>query len=308
MGNELAVSRITISSFSDISMVANWAYKSGNFGLKSVDDAAIKILYGVEMGLSSLQALTSLNMVQGKITLSSNLVAALIKRSGRYNYIVAEWTDERCEIQFRDNGEPIGVTSFTMTDAKRAGLLRNGGGWEKYPKAMLFARAITQGARAYCADVFVGPIYDPEELAAADSTRPAVSTSPKVTPDTTATGAADDTPVDVQPVERQKPVVTPAPVEKQVHPLRIVLTETFGANKDKIRNGVVKIYEVAARYSLVDGSTVDEKQMYAQLVRVMDAGKLSVTDVTEILRSDDAVIVQDDESEVEADGIMAGAD
>lgn len=308
MGNELAVSRIAISSFSDIQMVASWAFKSGNFGLKSVDDAAIKILYGVEMGLSTLQALTSLNMVQGKITLSSNLVAALIKRSGRYNYIVTEWTDERCEIQFRDNGEPIGSTSFTMLDAKRAGLLRNGGGWDKYPKAMLFARAITQGARAYCADVFVGPVYDPEELA--DSTRPAVSISPKMTPDTTiaVTEATGDTPVDVQSVERQRPVVTPAPVEKQVHPLRIVLTETFGANKDKIRNGVVKVYEVAARYNIVDNSTTDEKQMYAQLVRVMDAGKLSVTDVAEILRSDDAVIVQDDESEVEADGIMAGTD
>lgn len=320
MGSEIVSRRVSFNGFGDISLVASWAYNSGNFGLRSVDDAAIKILYGVEMGLPALQALTGLNLVQGKVTLSYVLIGSLIKRSGRYDYTVPVWDENECKIQFCENGKPIGVSHFTIADAKRAGLLRSGGGWDKYPKAMVFARAMTQGARAYCADVFGGPVYDPSELSNADIeiaseaqlkvSQPSPVTH--VTPDTKdATKAVSDV-VDVEPVAntavREKLVVVPAPVEKQVHPLRIVLTELMGTNKDKMRNGVVKVYEVAARYSLVDNSAADEKQMYLQLVKVMDAGKLSVADVADILRSDDAVIVQDDESEVESDGIMAGAE
>jgi hypothetical protein len=60
-------------------------------------------------------------------------------------------------------GQTIGVSSFTMEDAKRAGL-SGGDNWKKYPRNMLFARAMSNGAKWYCPDVFGGPVYTPDEL------------------------------------------------------------------------------------------------------------------------------------------------
>ncbi|NJO31398.1 MAG: recombinase RecT [Richelia sp. SL_2_1] len=36
--------------------------------------------------------------------------------------------------------------------------------WKKWPSDMMFARALTRGARRYCPDVFGGPAYTKEEL------------------------------------------------------------------------------------------------------------------------------------------------
>jgi len=65
-----------------------------------------------------------------------------------------------------EEGNQIGVSVFTIEDAKTAGLYRQSSPWEKYPRNMVFARAITNGARWYCPDVFNGPIYTPDELGA----------------------------------------------------------------------------------------------------------------------------------------------
>ena len=51
-----------------------------------------------------------------------------------------------------------------MEDATQARL--SGDNWSKYPKNMLFARALTNGAKWYTPDVFGGAIYEPEELGA----------------------------------------------------------------------------------------------------------------------------------------------
>ena len=57
-----------------------------------------------------------------------------------------------------ESGKPI-----TMEDAKRAGLLGKTS-WQRYPEDMLFARALSRGARRFCPDALGGAIYTPEEL------------------------------------------------------------------------------------------------------------------------------------------------
>jgi hypothetical protein len=77
-----------------------------------------------------------------------------------------ETDDEACSITFFDlsqrdtDGRPatIGTTTFTMNDAQRAGL--GGQNWKKYPRAMLFARAISAGYREHCPDALgAAPVY-----------------------------------------------------------------------------------------------------------------------------------------------------
>ena len=139
--------------------------QSGMFpDLKSQAQAVVKILAGRELGLSPLQSMTDIYMVNGKVALQAKLIAALIKKSGKYDYTVDKWDSEECLITFYQlNGkkEKIGESSFSIKDAARAGIV-NKEVWKSYPRNMLFARAVSNGARMYCADIITA--YTPEEV------------------------------------------------------------------------------------------------------------------------------------------------
>lgn len=128
--------------------------------------AVVKVLAGREIGFGPIASMTGINVIQGRVSISANLMAAAIKRSGRYDYRVKEMTPQRCEIEFRerngDRWEVIGSSEFTAQDARAAGTKN----MDKFARNMLFARAMSNGARWYCPDIFGGPVYTPEEMGA----------------------------------------------------------------------------------------------------------------------------------------------
>jgi hypothetical protein len=126
--------------------------------------AVTKILAGRELGLGAIAAMTGIYIVKGRVTMSANLMAAQIKRSGRYNYRVARLDDTGCEIVFFEGRDEIGRSSFTAEDAKAAGLWGSSDPWKKTPRNMLFARAMSNGAKWFTPDIFAGPVYTPDEL------------------------------------------------------------------------------------------------------------------------------------------------
>jgi hypothetical protein len=140
--------------------------ESGYFAdARQMAQAAVKVLAGQELGLGPIAAMTGVHIVQGKVTIGANLIAALIRKSGKYDYRIVEHTDQICRIVFYADGEQIGESAFSIEDAKRAGLLKTGP-WTQHPRNMLFARALSNGAKWHAPDVFAGPIYTPDELGA----------------------------------------------------------------------------------------------------------------------------------------------
>ena len=160
----------TIPAGMDVLTVGKLLAASGYF--KDVRDeaqAVAKILAGQELGFGPIASLTGVYILQGKIAYYANLIAAAVKKSGRYNFRVRTLTDTECTIDFFEGAEKCGESTFTIEDAKKAGLLDgpNGGNYRHYPRNMLFARAVSNGARFHCPDVFGGvSIYTPEELGA----------------------------------------------------------------------------------------------------------------------------------------------
>lgn len=124
--------------------------------------AVVKVLAGAELGLGPVASMTGIYIVKGRVTLSANLIAGAIKRSGKYNFRVTEHTDKSCTIDFYEGDAKIGTSSFSMDDARKAQL--GGDNWNKYPRNMLYARAMSNGAKWYCPDVFAGGVYTPDEL------------------------------------------------------------------------------------------------------------------------------------------------
>ena len=156
-----------IVTYDETEKVAKAMVASGFFtDIKQASQAIVKILAGRELGFGAFASMTGVNIIQGKPTLGANLLAAAIKRTGKYNYRIKEMTDQACELEFYENGQIVGPSRFTMSDAKAAGL-DNKDNWRKYPRNMLFARAISNGQRWYCPDVFNGAlVYTPDELGA----------------------------------------------------------------------------------------------------------------------------------------------
>jgi hypothetical protein len=137
--------------------------EGGVFDIRGAAQAVAKIMTGHELGIGPVSSLINITLIKNKVTLSATLLAALIRRSGRYDYRVRRLDDQGCVIEVLMNGQPVGSSTFTIEDAKRAGLA-GGENYRKFPKNMVFARALSNAARWYCPDVFNGAVYTPDEL------------------------------------------------------------------------------------------------------------------------------------------------
>lgn len=165
-GNQLAT-REQLASGMDLMTLGKMFAASGFFqDSRDAAQAAVKIQAGAELGFPPVASMTGVYIVKGKVSLSANLIAAAIKRSGKYNYRVKRLDNTGCEIEFIEGAQVIGVSTFNETDA-RAAQLTNGENYKKFPRNMYFARAISNGAKFYTPDVFGGPVYTPDELGAA---------------------------------------------------------------------------------------------------------------------------------------------
>lgn len=150
--------------FEETDKLAKAFFGSGMFtDVKSVAQAVVKITAGGELGLGPVYSMQRLYMIEGKLGMAAETMGALIKRSGKYNYVVVKHTDQECSIDFFEGQQKVYTSTFTMKDAQRANLVKPNGGWAKYPRALLFSRALSQGARIVAPDM-IGGAYTEEEL------------------------------------------------------------------------------------------------------------------------------------------------
>lgn len=158
MKTELAIQQMPVG---DIMTMAQTFAESGMFAdSKQAAQAFVKIQAGQEIGIAPFQAMSGIHIISGKPTIGAGIMASKIKGSGKYDYKVTQQTDKICSIDFYQGKEKIGNSTFTIEDAKKAGTKN----LDKFPKNMLFARAISNGLKWYCPDVFSGPVYVPEEM------------------------------------------------------------------------------------------------------------------------------------------------
>lgn len=123
----------------------------------------VALALGEALGISPTTALYGINVIQGKPTLSAETMRAIVLAHG-HRFDVAAFTETEARVEVARAERPGDVSTFTFTveDAKRAGLV--GGNYEKFPKAMLLARVTSAACRAVFPDVLAGVSYTPDEL------------------------------------------------------------------------------------------------------------------------------------------------
>lgn len=141
--------------------LATIAAKSGTTPLSP--EAIINImLTAKDLGISPMKAINGgFYVVNGKISMSTCLMADRIRKEG-HSIKIPEWTSQKCAIlgTRKDNGDSIRF-EFTLEDAQTAGLTGSPT-WKKFPKQMLYNRAMSTLARTLFPDV-VGNAYSEDE-------------------------------------------------------------------------------------------------------------------------------------------------
>lgn len=124
--------------------------------------AALRLYYAQELGLTPLAA-NELSIIRGRLVVGAKLVRAFAERQG---YVVqrVELTDDRCTARLveRATGEVLGETTFTMADARTAGLIKDRSAWKTHPRRMLWARASKLVVDDYAPSVSLGMLEDSE--------------------------------------------------------------------------------------------------------------------------------------------------
>jgi hypothetical protein len=164
------------------------------------------ILYGDEVGLGPMQSLAKINIIEGKPTLYAEAQRALILGAGHELWI-EEATNTRVTIAGRrKDSDVVNTATWTMDDARRAGLAGKKA-WREYPQDMLLARATARLARAVFADAIGGLAaaeeFEDVEPGAGGSSPPVSTTTRKrrqTTPLAAVTAAAEPEPAAAPPL------------------------------------------------------------------------------------------------------------
>lgn len=212
---------IVIESIDDLGRIASMMAKSQIFeDARTAERAGVKIMLGMELGIGPLAAMRGIQIDDhGNVTLMANLQAALVQRSGRYNYALIESTDVVCTLDaFERDGttwKKLGTQSLTIGDAHAAGMhmqSKKGGGqevkytWMKFPSDMLFARCITRLIKRFCPSVTNGiTLYDPDELRLPDGDLQAVQIITTPSTDHTTAQAMEGKAVDTSTLKTANP-------------------------------------------------------------------------------------------------------
>lgn len=132
--------------------------------IKTPEAAVVIILKGRELGIPPMEALNSINVIQGKPTVAPQLMLALIYRSGQGSIQIVERTETRSVVRAHRLGQQPQEFVFTLEDARKLGLAEKDN-YKKQSTVMLQWRNVAAAARAVFPDVVAG-LYTPEEMGA----------------------------------------------------------------------------------------------------------------------------------------------
>lgn len=156
-------------SLNETIKLAKYVFESRLFSAYGTAQAVMTTLIaGRELGLQSMAALRAIHIIEGKPTLSADLIRALVIRSGLAKYFrCTERTAERATFETQRGDDPPIALTFTIEEARNAFgkdlTAWAKSGWGKNPADMLVARAGAKLARLVYPDVVHG-VYATEEI------------------------------------------------------------------------------------------------------------------------------------------------
>ena len=116
----------------------------------------VAIQWGAEIGLPPLQAMQNIAVINGRPAIWGDAALAIVRSSGALEYIRETQSADSATCIVKRRGEPEESRTFSMEDAKRAGLSGKQGPWTQYPRRMMQMRARSWAIRDVFPDVLRG--------------------------------------------------------------------------------------------------------------------------------------------------------
>lgn len=156
------VQAILPQSFEDAWRIAGALAASGMTpkDINTQEKVLVVIMAGAEIGMAPFQALQSFAVINGRPALWGDGMLATVRKFGvTVKETLSDGEGEAaiayCTVTRPDTKEEI-TRSFSVNDAKAAGLWKKAGPWTTYPKRMLQMRARAWALRDGCADMLRG--------------------------------------------------------------------------------------------------------------------------------------------------------
>lgn len=263
MSTEISTTRastgLALQSFDDAfrfaKMVASSDFAPKDFKGKP-ESCMLAIQHGSEVGLSPMQSLQSIAVINGRPTIWGDAALALVQASPvcEYVYETTEGDGDNmvatCQAKRRGYERPTTVT-FSVADAKRAGLHGKSGPWAQYPKRMLQLRARGFALRDAFPDVLKGLVTAEEAF---DYPQPIVAETPRQ-------------PVEVRPKFDDEP-----------RPAKVVLSPKAKAEPQRTR-------AEAGRLAISNASTIEAcESLRSKLDTYANAGEITDAEFTELTK------------------------
>jgi len=152
-----------IVPFQDMKQMAQAIADSKLFGLNDVNQVLALGMVAQAEGHAFATAARDYHVIQGRPALKADAMMARFQAAGGK----VEWTvytdTEVTGVFSHPNGGSVTIT-WTIEQAQRIGLVKPGSGWQKFPRAMLRSRCISEGIRTVYPGSVTG-FYSPEEVA-----------------------------------------------------------------------------------------------------------------------------------------------
>lgn len=116
----------------------------------------VAVQTGAELGLKPMQSLQGISVINGRPSIWGDAMRALVISHPEFEDLHEDKQDTFCTVTLKRRGRPAVVSTFTMEDAKKAGLAGKSGPWQTAPKRMLQMRAFAFAARDLFADALKG--------------------------------------------------------------------------------------------------------------------------------------------------------
>ncbi len=117
----------------------------------------VAIQWGAEVGLGALQSVQNIAVINGRPSMWGDALLALVRSSPLCEYVVeTEDANGTAVCKVKRRGQPEQTRTFSIEDAKTAGLLGKQGPWQNYPKRMRQMRARAFALRDVFTDVLKG--------------------------------------------------------------------------------------------------------------------------------------------------------
>jgi len=127
----------------------------------------IAILRALELKIPIFQALEGMSVINNRIGIMGDLALALVQASGQLKDYSKEYSGEgdqyTCTVTLQRKGRKPHTYSFSVAQAKQAGIYERNAVYRSYPDRMIYYRALGFGLRDEFPDVLKG-IKTTEEL------------------------------------------------------------------------------------------------------------------------------------------------